>query len=151
MGGNIITYPGEVSTPTTDTITAKCIFNRKISTPRARFMCCDIKIIPCYTIGQVWIYENNNYHVPWLNNKIIKFTGNGTQWKYVMWYTAWYVWADIDRDTGKWDPNNTLGTRRVLTMQIHTRPMAKNDADNIYPDCWKFRRQICDSQNMHNI
>ena len=43
MGGNLIDYPGDVSTPTADTTTAKLVINSTISTPHAKFMCGDIK------------------------------------------------------------------------------------------------------------
>jgi hypothetical protein len=43
VGGNLIDYPGDVSTPTADMTTAKSIFNSVISTPDARFMCTDVK------------------------------------------------------------------------------------------------------------
>jgi hypothetical protein len=43
VGGNLIDYPGNVSTPTADMTTAKILFNSVISTPDARFMCTDVK------------------------------------------------------------------------------------------------------------
>jgi hypothetical protein len=43
VGGNLIEYPGDVSTPTADTTTAKMVINSTISTPNAKFMCADIK------------------------------------------------------------------------------------------------------------
>jgi hypothetical protein len=43
VGGNLIDYPGDVSTPTADMTTAKILFNNVISTPDARFMCTDVK------------------------------------------------------------------------------------------------------------
>ena len=43
VGGNIIDYPGNVSTPTVDLITAKILFNSVVSTPNSRFMCTDDK------------------------------------------------------------------------------------------------------------
>jgi hypothetical protein len=43
VGGNLITYPGDVSTPTADTTTAKLVINSTISTPGARYRCGDIK------------------------------------------------------------------------------------------------------------
>jgi hypothetical protein len=43
VGGNLIDYPGDVSTPTADTTTAKMVINSTISTPNAKFMCADIK------------------------------------------------------------------------------------------------------------
>ena len=41
--GSLITYAGDVSTPTADITTEKLIINSTISTPGARYMCCDIK------------------------------------------------------------------------------------------------------------
>ena len=43
VGGNLIDFPGDVSTPTADTTTAKLIINSTISTPGAKYMCGDIK------------------------------------------------------------------------------------------------------------
>jgi hypothetical protein len=43
VGGNLINFPGDVSTPTADTTTAKLVINSTISTPNARYMCGDIK------------------------------------------------------------------------------------------------------------
>ena len=53
VSGDKVDYPGEVSTKTTDLITAKLLINSVISTPDARFMGLDIKdyylgnILPC--------------------------------------------------------------------------------------------------------
>jgi hypothetical protein len=43
VGGNLINYPFEVSTPTADLTTAKLLFNSVISTPGAKFLVTDIK------------------------------------------------------------------------------------------------------------
>ena len=43
VGGNLIDYPWEVTTPTADLTTAKLLFNSVISTPGARFLTMDIK------------------------------------------------------------------------------------------------------------
>lgn len=43
VGGNLLSYPFDKSTPTADLTTAKCIFNSVISTPDAKFMTIDIK------------------------------------------------------------------------------------------------------------
>ncbi len=43
VGGNLIDYPGDVSTPTADTTTAKMVINSTISRPNARYMCGDIR------------------------------------------------------------------------------------------------------------
>ena len=42
VGGNLINYPGDVSTPTSDTTTAKLVINSTISTKGAKYMCLDI-------------------------------------------------------------------------------------------------------------
>jgi hypothetical protein len=42
VGGNLINYPGEVSTPISDTTTAKMVINSTISTPGTRYMVGDI-------------------------------------------------------------------------------------------------------------
>lgn len=43
VGGNLIHYPDDVSTPTADITTAKVLFNSVISTPNARFLVADVK------------------------------------------------------------------------------------------------------------
>jgi len=43
MGGNLINYPGDCGTPTSDLLTIKLMFNSIISTPNAKFMTIDIK------------------------------------------------------------------------------------------------------------
>jgi hypothetical protein len=43
VGGNLIDYPYDVSTPTADITTAKIIFNSVVSTPNAKFMGLNIK------------------------------------------------------------------------------------------------------------
>ena len=43
VGGDKVDYPGEVSTKTSDLITAKCLLNSIVSTPNARMACFDIK------------------------------------------------------------------------------------------------------------
>ena len=43
VGGNLINYPGRVSTNTADITTAKCLWNSTISKKHAKFMCDDVK------------------------------------------------------------------------------------------------------------
>jgi hypothetical protein len=43
VGGNLIHYPGGVSTKTAGLTTAKLLFNSTVSTPGAKFMCMDVK------------------------------------------------------------------------------------------------------------
>ena len=42
-GGNLISYPGELTTRTADLTTAKILWNSVLSTEDAKFMCIDIK------------------------------------------------------------------------------------------------------------
>jgi hypothetical protein len=42
-GGNLINYPGELSTRTADLTTSKLMLNSVLSTPGAKYMCLDIK------------------------------------------------------------------------------------------------------------
>ena len=42
VGGNLINFPGYVTTPTADLVTAKLIFNSVLSTKNAKFICADI-------------------------------------------------------------------------------------------------------------
>jgi hypothetical protein len=43
VGGNLIQYPGDVSTRSADLNTPKCLWNSTISTEGAKYMCLDIK------------------------------------------------------------------------------------------------------------
>jgi hypothetical protein len=43
VGGNLITYPGEVTTRTADMITSKILWNSVLSTPGAKYCCADVK------------------------------------------------------------------------------------------------------------
>jgi hypothetical protein len=43
VGGNLIDYPGELSTRTADLITSKILWNSTLSTPGAHYMCADVK------------------------------------------------------------------------------------------------------------
>ena len=42
VGGNLIDYPGELTTQTADLVTTKILWNSTISTPGARYACADI-------------------------------------------------------------------------------------------------------------
>jgi hypothetical protein len=43
VGGNLITYPGEVTTRTADMVTSKVLWNSVVSTPGAKYCCADVK------------------------------------------------------------------------------------------------------------
>jgi hypothetical protein len=43
VGGNLIQYPGDVSTLSADLTTSKCLWNSTTSTDGARYMCLDVK------------------------------------------------------------------------------------------------------------
>ena len=42
VGGNLINFPGDVTTPTSDLVTAKLIFNSVLSTKNVKFTCADM-------------------------------------------------------------------------------------------------------------
>jgi hypothetical protein len=42
VGGNLIQYPGDVSTRSADLTTSKCLWNSTISTEGAKYMCLDV-------------------------------------------------------------------------------------------------------------
>ncbi len=43
VGGNLIHYPGEVTTRTADMTTSKILWNSVLSTPGAKYCCADVK------------------------------------------------------------------------------------------------------------
>ena len=43
VGGNLLNFPGLLSTPTATVTTAKCLFNSVISTPGAKCLVADVK------------------------------------------------------------------------------------------------------------
>jgi hypothetical protein len=43
VGGNLIQYPGDVATCSSDLTTSKCLWNSTISTEGAKYMCLDVK------------------------------------------------------------------------------------------------------------
>jgi hypothetical protein len=45
VGGNLVDYPGDISTKMADLTTAKILFNNVLSTPNAKFMGIDLKTI----------------------------------------------------------------------------------------------------------
>ena len=55
IGGNLINYPGELTTRTADLTTTKVTWNSFISTRNARYMCADVK--NCYLCNPLEQYE----------------------------------------------------------------------------------------------
>jgi hypothetical protein len=43
VGGNLIQYPGDLSTRSADLTTSKCLWNSTISTEGDKYMCLDVK------------------------------------------------------------------------------------------------------------
>eukprot|EP00804_Cyclotella_cryptica_P019746 CCRYP_009657-RA/>CCRYP_009657-RA protein AED:0.25 eAED:0.25 QI:0/0/0/1/1/1/2/0/496 len=64
VGGNLIDYPGELTTRTADLVTSKILWNSVISTPNARYVTADLKLF--YLTAPLDHYEY--MHMP---NKII--------------------------------------------------------------------------------
>ena len=56
IGGNLINYPGDVSTPTADTTTTKIVINSTISTPKSKYLVGDVKIFSLGTTMTCYEY-----------------------------------------------------------------------------------------------
>jgi hypothetical protein len=69
VGGNLIDYPGDVSTKTAGLTTANILFNSVVSTKDARFMCLDVKNI--YLNTPMDRYEYMCMHIDLLPDEII--------------------------------------------------------------------------------
>ena len=70
MGGNLIHFPGDVTTPTADLITAKLIFNSVLSTKNAKLMCADITNF--YLNNPMDIYEYMKLPLDIIQEEIIQ-------------------------------------------------------------------------------
>jgi hypothetical protein len=63
-GGNLINYPGKLSTQTANLTTSKLMWNSVLSTEGANYMCFGIIIfLPHRPPGPFQIYENADYNV----------------------------------------------------------------------------------------
>jgi hypothetical protein len=56
VGGNLIQYPGDVSTRSADLETSKCLWDSTISTAGAKHMCLDVKIFYLGTLMEYFEY-----------------------------------------------------------------------------------------------
>ena len=64
MGGNLIEYPGKLTTRIADLTTTKLLWNSTISTPGARYMCVDIKSFYLETPLDRYEYMKMPLHLP---------------------------------------------------------------------------------------
>ena len=63
-GGNLIVYPGELTTRTADITTSKILWNSILSTKNAKYMCLDIKkLLPVCINGEIHIHEYAYWHL----------------------------------------------------------------------------------------
>ena len=70
MGGNLINFPGDVTTPTAYLITAKFIFKSVLSTKKSKFMCTDIANF--YLNNPMNIYEHMKLPLDIIPEEIIQ-------------------------------------------------------------------------------
>ena len=63
VGGNLIKYPGELTTCTADLTTTKVMWNNIISTQNARYMCADVKNFYLYTPLERYEYTRMPIHL----------------------------------------------------------------------------------------
>jgi len=69
VGGNLIDYPGDKSTRTSDLTTIKCLLNSTVSTDNAKFMCIDIKNF--YLDTPLDRYEYMRIHISLIPQEVI--------------------------------------------------------------------------------
>jgi hypothetical protein len=63
VGGNLIQYPGDVSTRSADLTTSKCLWNSTISTEGAKYTCLDVNIfslVPHWNHLNICAYLSNS-------------------------------------------------------------------------------------------
>ena len=70
-GGNLITYPGELSTCTADLTTSKLMWNSVLSMPNAKHMCLDINFLSFCPPRAIQIYENAHRTISKLDGQTI--------------------------------------------------------------------------------
>jgi hypothetical protein len=69
VGGDKLEYPGDPGAPTASLLDAKLVLNSTISTPKAKFMCCDIK--DYFLNNPMDRYEYMKIPIRWIPPKII--------------------------------------------------------------------------------
>jgi hypothetical protein len=69
VGGNLVQYPGDVSTRSADLTTAKCLWNSTISTEGATYMCLDVKNF--YLGTPMYSFENMLISIKLIPQEII--------------------------------------------------------------------------------
>ena len=80
MGGNLINYPFELTTRTTNMVSSKLLWNSTISMPRAHFAGTNIKIMCLETPSDIFeymrmpisLFPTNIIDHYQLNNKVLK-------------------------------------------------------------------------------
>jgi hypothetical protein len=70
VGGNLIDYPGDVSTKTAGLSAVKMLLNSVVSTPNAQFMCMDVKNF--YLNIPMTRYEYMRMHISLIPQEIIE-------------------------------------------------------------------------------
>jgi len=70
VGGNLIDYPGDVSTRTADLTTVKAHLNSTVSTPGAKYLCADVKNF--YLGTPMWRWEYMRIHISDIPDEVIK-------------------------------------------------------------------------------
>ena len=79
-GGNLINYPGELTSGTADLTTSKILRNSIFSTIGAKHMCVDIKILPLHTTRPTGIHAHTIVSVPRTHHKSVQLKTEGTKW-----------------------------------------------------------------------
>ena len=116
VGGNLIDYPWEVTTPTADLTTAKLLFNSVISTPKAVFVVMDCKNF--YLMTPMLRPEFMGLNMQLIPDEIIekynlKEKVDGKGWIYIVWPSS--SWPSCKQTLGKMPR-----PRRVLPVSVHS-------------------------------
>eukprot|EP00804_Cyclotella_cryptica_P001979 CCRYP_007399-RA/>CCRYP_007399-RA protein AED:0.38 eAED:0.38 QI:0/0/0/1/0/0/2/0/385 len=111
VGGNLINYPGELTTRTADLTTANILWNSTISTPGARFACADI--------------ENMSLQTPMDRYKYMRIKADLIPDAFRDAYNLWdkiyngYVYMEIRRGC-YWLPQADILANKLLKQRLAT-------------------------------
>ena len=106
-------------------------------------MCCNIKILPRYPYGTVWISAHTNQPNPRVYYQGVRTTSAETQWAHLCRNTKSHVWPQTVRQTCKWPTDKKHHPIRIITMQAYHRPLeAQVEAHHLLAGFWRLWRKI---------
>jgi hypothetical protein len=124
VGGNLIDYPGDVSTQTADLTTFKTHLNSVISTPGAKYMCMDVGNF--YLMTPLDEPEYMRFHISLIPDEIIELmtTTKSSHRRFCIHpHQKGDVWTPAKRITLQPTPSQTSCTTWILRMHPHSRTL----------------------------